>query len=161
MQNNRGRKGCSLQASLVKWGSVTSHYSSETEKHLKHFPHSKCLHSLNSDNCFCGLQTKKNSQQPQTFQQPSFTQVTIIICLLVLAICEKWLQYWAVIYPCSVYSFWKQQQFLLLGKKKLRKSENMVRLHWLGMNVHFQTFVVACVKLKKNVARAKKLYLQF
>lgn len=32
----------------------------------------------------------------------------------------------------------------------------MVRLHWLGMKVHFQTFVVACVKLKKNVARAKK-----
>lgn len=24
------------------------------------------------------------------------------------------------------------------------------------MKVHFQTFVVACVKLKKNVARAKK-----
>lgn len=67
MENNHGRKGCSLQASLVKWGSVTSHYSSETEKHLKHFPHSKRLHSLNSDNCFCRLETKKTHNSLKHF----------------------------------------------------------------------------------------------
>lgn len=83
------------------------------------------------------------------------------ICHLIL--CEKWLQYWAVIFPCSLYSFWKEQQFQLLEKKTIQENKAKIWYDYTGLEVHFQTFVVVwiCVKLKKNVARAKELYLQF
>lgn len=163
MRNNHGRKGCSLQARLVKWGSVTSHYSSETEKHLKHFPHSKRLHSLNSDNCFCRLETKKTHNSLKHFNSHLLHKWPSSFASLSLPFVKNDYSIEQLSIPAvSTVSESNNSFFCLEKKNNLRtQSENMVWLHWLGMKVHFQTFVVACVKLKTNVARAKKLYLQF
>lgn len=135
-------------------GIITSHYSSETEKPLKHFPHSKRLHSLNSDNCFYRL-GKKHTWQSQTFHQPSFTHVTCIICCLVIfKIC---LQYWAVFIPCRL-ELLRGTTVSSAGKENLRKQGGRygeIMLAWLERT--FPDIVVVCigVKFKQDGERAK------